>query len=99
MQTNDRNEITNLEQIPNVGPAIAADLRLIGVAGPGDLLGRDPYAMYDELCRVTGRRHDPCVIDVFVSAVRFMAGEPAKPWWKYTPERKRVVATRATKSN
>ena len=24
----------------------------------------------------------PCVIDAFIAAVRFMAGEPAKPWWK-----------------
>jgi hypothetical protein len=99
METIDRDDITNLEQIPNVGPAIAADLRLIGVACPGDLLGRDPYGMYDELCRVTGIRHDPCVIDVFIAAVRFMAGEPAKPWWKYTPERKRVVAARAAKAD
>ena len=99
MQSVRRDEITELEQIPNVGPAIAADLRLIGVACPGDLLGRDPYAMHDELCRVTGSRHDPCVIDVFISAVRFMAGEPAKPWWKYPAERKRVVAGKAAKSN
>ena len=94
MQTVSRAEITDLEQVPNVGPAIASDLRLIGVASPGDLLGRDPYAMYDELCRVTGNRHDPCVIDVFIAAVRFMAGQPAKPWWKYTPERKRTLAAR-----
>jgi hypothetical protein len=35
------------------------------------------------------------VIDVFIAAVRFMAGEPAKPWWKYTPERKRTLAGRS----
>jgi hypothetical protein len=35
------------------------------------------------------------VIDVFIAAVRFMAGEPAKPWWKYTPERKRTLAARS----
>ena len=97
MQTISRSEITDLTKIPNVGPAIAANLRLIGVQSPGDLLGKDPYTMYDDLCRITGVRHDPCVIDVFMAAVRFMAGESAKPWWKYTPERKRALAAKAAK--
>jgi len=96
MQTVSRAEITDLEKIPNVGPSIAANLRLIGVSFPQDLLGKDPYALYDDLCRTTGVRHDPCVIDVFIAAVRFMAGEPSKPWWKYTPERKRTLAARSS---
>lgn len=55
-------------------------------------MGRDPYLMYEELCRKTGQRHDPCVIDAFISAVRFMQGEPKRPWWAYTSERKSVLA-------
>ena len=94
MKTVDRTEITELEQIPNIGPSIGDNLRLIGISCPPDLLGKDPYAMYEELGRVTGVRQDPCVLDVFIAAVRFMAGEPAKPWWKYTPERKRKLAAR-----
>ncbi len=74
--------------MPNIGPAGAADLRLLGITAPGDLVGRDPYAMYETLCRITARRHDPCVIDVFIAAVRFMGGDAAKPWWAYTAERK-----------
>ena len=97
MKSANRNDITDLEDIPNVGPAIAANLRLIGVSSPGDLLGKDPYTMYDDLCHTTGVRHDPCVIDVFISAVRFMDGEPSKPWWKYTTERKRTLAKKAAK--
>lgn len=81
-------EVRRFEDIPNIGPAMAADFRVLGLAGPGDLVGRDPYALYDELCESTGTRHDPCVIDVFVSAVRFMEGSPPLPWWHYTPERK-----------
>ena len=86
--------VTDLEDIPNIGPAIAADLRRLGIASPSELLGRDPYGMYDDLCRITGQRHDPCVLDTFIAAVRFMSGEPKMPWWKYTPERKRELATR-----
>jgi hypothetical protein len=47
---------------------------------PSELPGRDPYAMYDDLCRITGQRHDPCLLDTFIAAVRFMEGEPNKPW-------------------
>src|SRR6266852_4545179 len=86
--------IARLEDIPNVGPAVAADLRRLGITSPGDLLGRDPYAMYDDLCRISGQHHDPCLLDTFIAAVRFMAGEPKQPWWKYTAERKRELAAR-----
>jgi Pathogenicity locus len=87
-------DVTTLEDIPNVGPAVAADLRWLGITSPGELSGRDPYAMYDDLCRITGQRHDPCLLDTFIAAVRFMAGELTKPWWKYTAERKRELAAR-----
>ncbi len=94
MKPLNRAHITDLEDIPNIGPSIAGNLRLIGVHSPKDLAGKDPYMMYDNLCDATGVRQDPCVIDVFIAAVRFMAGEPSKPWWKYTPERKRTLAAR-----
>ncbi len=87
-----RKKCTRLEEIPNVGPSIAENLRLVGVSLPRHLIGRDPYQMYEELCRKTGERHDPCVIDVFISAVRFMEGEPKRPWWAYTSERKQRLA-------
>jgi hypothetical protein len=91
-------ELTRLEDIPNVGPAIAADLRRLGIMSPAELLGRDPYSMYDDLCRITGQRHNPCLLDTFIAAVRFMEGEPKKPWWKYTAERKRELAARSAGS-
>ena len=34
------------------------------------------------------------VLDTFIAAVRYMGGEPKKPWWTYTPERKRELAAR-----
>ncbi len=89
-----RTEFTDLKQLPNVGPAIAADLQLIGVNQPCDLVGRDAFALYDALCDVTQQRHDPCVIDVFLSAVRFMEGGDAKPCWKFTVERKAILTSR-----
>ena len=88
-------QIARLEDIPNVGPAVAGDLRQLGITTPGDLPGRDPYALYADLCRITGQRHDPCVLDTFIAAVRYMEGAPKKPWWKYTAERKRAMAGRS----
>ena len=41
--------IARLEDIPNVGPAVAADLRQLGITAPAELRGRDPYALYDDL--------------------------------------------------
>ncbi len=78
----------DLTAIPNVGPAIAADLILLGITSKADLVNRDPFAMYEDLCGLTGQRHDPCVIDVFMAVVDFAGGAAARPWWKYTPMRK-----------
>lgn len=77
-----------LEQLPNIGPALAADLRLIGIREPKDLRGKDAFVLYQKLCAATGQRQDPCVLDTFMAATDFMAGAPAAPWWKYTAERK-----------
>ena len=84
-----------LEDLPNIGPKMAADFRLMGITKPKQLKGRDPFALYERLCKLTGTRQDPCVLDVFIAATRFADGEAAKPWWKYTKERKRLVAARS----
>ncbi len=82
-------QYTRLEQLPNVGKATAGDLRLLGIATPSELIGRDPYELHHRLCEITGQRHDPCMIDVFIAAVRYMEGAESTPWWHYTAERKR----------
>ena len=80
---------TVLEAIPNVGASIARDLRSIGIKQPQELIGRNPHSLYQALCDRTRTRQDPCVLDTFISAVRFMEGAPARPWWSYTAERKK----------
>ena len=89
----DRSRFTDLEQLPNIGPAIAGDLRRLKINCPADLLDLDPYEMYDRLCTITRHRHDPCLLDTFIAVTRFMSGDPAKPWWHYTAERKRKMKT------
>lgn len=86
-------ECVRLEQLPNVGPRVAADLRLIGIERPDDLRGKDAWLLYRQLCDKTGERHDPCVLDTLMAATDFMRGAPAAPWWKYTAERKATFGT------
>ena len=86
-----REKLKKLTDLPNIGPSIAADLVLIGVKVPNDLVARDPYEMYRELSAATKCYQDPCVLDVFISITRFMAGEDPKPWWEYTADRKRAT--------
>lgn len=81
-------ECTQLEQLPNIGPSLASDLRLLGIVHPTELTQRDAFQLYRALCTTTGKRHDPCVLDTFIAAVDFMRGSEPRPWWLYTAQRK-----------
>ena len=86
-------ECSRLEQLPNIGPSLAADLRLLGVQHAHELASRDAFVMYQTLCDITGKRQDPCVLDTFRAATDFMRGAAPRPWWAYTAERKTVYGT------
>ena len=81
-------ECEQLEQLPNIGPSLAADLRRLGVQHPRDLATADAFQLYQTLCTISGQRQDPCVLDTFLAATDFMRGAPARPWWAYTAQRK-----------
>lgn len=81
-----------LTDLPNIGPSIAEDLRVVGIHTPVDLVGKNPLELYNQLNALTGIRHDPCVLDVFMSVTDYMAGNKAQPWWAYTKERKKLLA-------
>jgi hypothetical protein len=85
-----RDKVFELEDLPNIGKAMATDLRCIGIRSPQQLVGKDPFQLYEALCKRTGVRHDPCVIDVFRSITHFMGGGDALPWWSFTSERKQT---------
>jgi hypothetical protein len=67
---------------------VADELRALGITAPAGLVGRDPWALYAELNAAPRLLPRPCLLDTFIAATRFMAGEPARPWWHYTAERK-----------
>lgn len=92
MKNPNRQTVTKLTDLPNIGKAIAGDLRLINIQYPQDLIGKNAYKLHDELCRVTGEKHDSCVIDVFLAVIDFMEGGDAVPWWKFTADRKKHIS-------
>lgn len=84
---------SGLADLKNVGPATMKDLSRLGISTLRDLAVQDAFEMYERLCRLTRQRHDPCVIDVFLSAVDQARGGMARPWWHYTPQRKRRMGS------
>jgi len=64
----DIDALAALQTLPSIGPKLAGKLLLIGVRSPGDLRGRDPEALYDELEARLGPV-DRCVLYAFRCAV------------------------------
>lgn len=91
----------DLRRIPGVGPAVAQDLWGLGIRRVDDLRGRDPQALYDELCRQAGMHVDRCMLYVFRCAVYFAETPDPVPerldwwWWKDpSPPRRRKTGGR-----
>lgn len=91
-----RERTQTLTDLPNVGPAIAKMLNRIGIDRPCELSGCDPFELYERLYKLTGKWEDPCLLDVFMSVVRFMNGEEPQVWWSFTQERKKLLASKGS---
>ena len=81
-----------LASLRSVGPATVRDLAVLGITTVEALARAEPDALYDQLCRATGVRHDPCCRDVFAAAVA-QARDPNLPaeqrdWWHWSRRRK-----------
>lgn len=80
-----------LEEIPNIGKAIATDLRGIGILTPAQLAERDPLATYRALAGSMGQRHDPCLLYTLIAADHFLRHGETIPWWKFTAEGRELL--------
>ncbi len=89
MQQNNKNVVNSILDIPNVGKKIAGYLKVLEINRPDQLRGTDPFVLYTRLCEKQNQRYDPCLLDTFMAAVDFMNGAEARPWWRYTAERKK----------
>jgi hypothetical protein len=82
-----------LSDLISVGPAMVRDFELLGIRSVAQLAKQNPQRMYGRLNRVTGQRQDPCVLDVFCTAVA-QARNPRLPaeqcqWWYWSAKRKK----------
>jgi hypothetical protein len=93
-----RERVRTFRDLPNIGPAAAADFALLGFKTPSELKGADPLELYHALSDITGTYQDPCVLDVFMSVTDFLNGNPPKPWWDFTELRKQRYGDLRAKS-
>jgi hypothetical protein len=84
-----------LEDIPNIGKSIAADLREIGIQQPQQLLTQEPLAIYLKLAGQMGKRHDPCVLYTLMAARHFMQSGEKLAWWTFTEQGKKLLQSRS----
>ena len=88
-------ECLELEQLPNVGPALAADLRLIGVQRPADLLGRDAFLALPNAVRGHGPAARPVRARHLHGRHRFHGRAPSRRPGGNTPPRARPRSARS----
>jgi hypothetical protein len=80
--------LTNLSDLRNVGPAAMMDFAVLGIETVPQLASCAPANLYLDLQRLTGKRQDPCVYDVFAAVIHQAKTGEAKNWWAFTAERK-----------
>ena len=68
-------ECKTLEQLPNIGPSLAADLRLIGITEPRQLRGKDAFVLYQKLCAATGQRPSTVTVQDGLTALEICEAE------------------------
>ena len=85
---------TELEDLPNIGKSIAADLRRLGLRSPAQLARRVPLNLYRALSSVMGSRQDPCVLYTLLAAQHFLKRGESLPWWHFTAAGRKLLAAR-----
>lgn len=84
--------LSELEKLPNIGAAIAADLRAIGITQPLQIAQGDVLKIYCSLAEQMGKRHDPCVFYTLLAVQHFLRTDEKLAWWKFTELGKALLA-------
>ncbi len=85
-------ETRTLRDLYSVGPATVRDLKTLGITEVEQLVGQDAQTLHDRLCRLAGKRCDPCMMDLLSAAIA-QAQDPNLPkkkrrWWYWSRIRK-----------
>ena len=82
-----RRVVSELEEIPGVGPSIADDLHQIGITRVAQLKNADPQKLFERANRDQGVVMDRCLLYVFRCAVYYASNVRHKPeklkWWNW----------------
>ena len=81
-------ETQSLSNLRNIGKAMLADFRLLGITSVAQLATQNADELYVRLCVLTRSRHDPCVHDTFAASIHQAKTGEALSWWAFTPSRK-----------
>lgn len=82
---------SQLEDLPNIGKAIAADLRTLGIHSPEQLATHEPLATYHALASVMGKRLDPCVLYTLLAVAHFQKMGERLPWWRFAEQGRELL--------
>jgi len=77
-----------LAALRNIGKAMLADFRMLGIESVVQLAEQDADDLYARLYVLTGKRQDPCVHDTFAAAIHQARTGEARNWWTFSPTRK-----------
>jgi hypothetical protein len=87
-----RTDDASLASLMNVGRAVGARFEALGLHTVGQLAGADPLDLFERMEEQAGHREDPCLLDTLLSAVDQADGNPGRPWWHYTAQRRALLA-------
>jgi hypothetical protein len=85
--TNDAETLKRLQEIPNVGPAIARRLADLGFDGAASLRGQDPDELFARAEAARGKPEDPCLLDTYRAVIAFAGTGDRRPWHAFSRER------------
>jgi len=80
---------SELFTLKNVGQATYEDLCELGIHSIEELANTDPDELYIRLQKITNRKHDPCIWDVFAAIIHEARTGIKQPWWAWTKVRKK----------
>jgi hypothetical protein len=76
----DTDTLWRLQEIPNVGPAVARRLAELGFDGVDALRGQDPEDLFARTEAARGRAEDPCLLYTYRAVVAFAETGDDRPW-------------------
>jgi hypothetical protein len=83
---------TDLRSLMNVGPAVERYLSELGIHAIEELAKQEAHDLYRRLQRRIGKACDPCLYDTFNAIIHEARTGQKRPWFTFTPARKRREA-------